>query len=341
MAQQAAIDHGAVRRSLSDRPAAIRFGVNLWRFIIHKPLGGFGVFLIVGIVLVATFAPQIQRYDPDDVFKAGNPAYDPEIAAKALEDPTIRLKYPPEVFQDSGVIEPQDPSSAHWLGTDRAGRDLWSRIVWGARLSLLVGIGAALIAVSTGLVFGTTSAYFGGIVDLVIQRVTDALMAFPALILLLLIVQVVDNPDKYWITIALGIVGISSVIRVVRSAVLSARQEVYVTAAQVVGATDLRIMVRHILPNIMAPTIVIFTISIGSYILAEASLNFIGFGDPTAISWGKMVNDGRQLLPAKPMMSLFSGGAIMVSVLGFNLAGDALRDVLDPRLRGRGGRAGF
>jgi len=341
MAQQAAIDYGIAGRSLSDRPVPVRFGINLGRFFVTKPLGGFGLALIIAVVVVAVLAPRIQRYSPDAVFQADNPAYDPEIAAKALDDPMVRLKYPPETFQKSGVIIPQAPSSAHWLGTDKAGRDLYSRIVWGSRLSLLVGIGAAVIAVAAGLVLGTISAYFGGAVDIVIQRFTDALMAFPALILLLLIVQIVDNPNKYWITLALGIVGISQVIRVVRSAVLSARQEVYVMAAQVVGATDLRIMVRHILPNIMAPSIVIFTISIGAYILAEASLNFIGFGDPTAVSWGKMVNEGRSLLPAKPMMSLFSGGAIMISVLGFNLAGDALRDVLDPRLRGRGGRAGF
>ena len=205
---------------------------------------------------------------------------------------------------------------------------------------MLVGIGASAIAMVFGLLFGITSAYFGGTVDMIIQRMTDALLAFPALILLLLFVQVVQTPNKYYITLALGIVGISQVIRIVRSAVLQARQEQYVLAAEVVGASDSRIMMRHILPNIMAPTIVIFTIAIGAYILAEASLSFIGLGDPTAISWGHMLNDGRTLT-TKPWLSIVPGVAIMLAVLGANLAGDALRDVLDPRLRGRGGNAGF
>jgi len=340
--QQAAIEAtGLPYRTTSDRPLAVRIGIHTSNFFRTKPLGALGVVLILFCISVALLSPVIQRYDPEQVFSRPNPLYDPELAAQALRDPTVRLLHPPEKFIQGGIIDAQEPSSTHWLGTDKAGRDLYARIVWGARLSLLVGIGAALIAVSSGLILGTISAYFGGLVDLIIQRFTDALLAFPGLILLLLIVQVVDNPNKYWITLALGILGISQVIRIVRSAVLSTRQEQYVLAAQVVGNSDARIMMRHILPNIMAPTIVIFTISIGAYILAEASLAFIGFGDPTAISWGKMVNEGRQLLPAKPLMSLFAGGAITLTVLGFNLAGDALRDVLDPRLRGRGGRAGF
>jgi peptide/nickel transport system permease protein len=340
--QQAAIEAtGIPFRTTSDRPFLMRLWVNTTRFFRTKPLGGAGVVLILFCVGVAALAPVIQRYHPDDVFSRPNPAFDPELAEQALRDPMVRLLHPPEKFIEGGIIDAQDPSSKHWLGTDRAGRDLYARIVWGARLSLLVGIGAALIAVSAGLFFGIISAYFGGLADLIIQRFTDALLAFPGLILLLLIVQIVDSPSKYWITLALGILGISQVIRIVRSAVLSARQEQYVLAAEVVGNSDARIMIRHILPNILAPTIVIFTISIGAYILAEAGLAFIGFGDPTAVSWGKMVNDGRSLLPAKPLMSLFAGGAITLTVLGFNLAGDALRDVLDPRLRGRGGRAGF
>jgi peptide/nickel transport system permease protein len=133
----------------------------------------------------------------------------------------------------------------------------------------------------------------------------------------------------------------AGVVRITRSAVLAAKEDVYVLAAKTVGATDLRIMVRHVLPNVFSPIIVVFTSAIGAYILAEAGLAFIGLGDPVAISWGKMVNEGRLLGPAKPTMALFVGLALTFTVLGFNLAGDALRDVLDPRLRGRGGRAGF
>lgn len=308
----------------------------LRHFAARKPLGGFGVALIGLVVAVAVLAPVIQRYDPDEVFIRENPAYDPELAEKSLTDRSIRFQYPPEKFEKSVVAAVDGISMTHWLGTDTAGRDVYSRMVWGAQLSLLVGVGAALIAIFMGTLLGTVSAYFGGAVDMVMQRMTDTLQAFPALILLLLFLQVVENANKYHMTLALGIVGIAAVIRVVRSAVLRTRAELYVDAAKVIGATDLRVMVRHILPNIMAPTIVIFTISIGSYIVAESSLAFIGFGDPAAISWGKMVNEGRKLFPAEYTMSLVAGGAITLTVLGFNLAGDALRDVLDPRMRGAG-----
>lgn len=311
------------------------------RFMVTKPLGGFGMILIVLMVAIAFLTPLIDRYEPEQVFKVPNPEYDPVLAEKSLTDRMIRLLNPPEKFDEFVIMNAADPSSGHWLGTDTAGRDLYARIIWGSRLSLLVGVGAALIALFGGLLLGVISGYFSGVADMLIQRATDALQAFPALILLLLFIQVVENPNKYHMTVALGIVGISPVTRVVRSAVLRVREEPFVMAAQVVGATDLRIMLRHVFPNIVAPAIVIFTISIGSYILAEAGLAFIGFGDPTAVSWGKMVNEGRRLLPAKPLMSVFAGGAITLTVLGFNLAGDALRDVLDPRMRGGGGRAGF
>ncbi len=308
--------------------------------MVHKPLGGFGVALIIIVFLVALLAPLIQRYDPDRVFTRANPEYDAELAEKSLTDRSIRFQYPPEKFDETVIAAVDGISAEHWLGTDTAGRDVYARMVWGAQLSLLVGVGAAFIAIFLGTLLGTVSAYFGGAVDMIMQRVTDTLQAFPALILLLLFLQVVENANKYHMTLALGIVGIAAVIRVVRSAVLRARAELYIEAARVIGATDLRVMVRHILPNIMAPTIVIFTISIGSYIVAESSLAFIGFGDPAAISWGKMVNEGRKLFPAEYTISLVSGGAITLTVLGFNLAGDALRDVLDPRMRGAG-KGGF
>ena len=206
---------------------------------------------------------------------------------------------------------------------------------------MYVGFGASAIAVVLGIIIGMISAYFGGYVDFFIQRLVDTFQAFPALILLLLFIQVVANPTLFSITIALGIVGVASVVRIVRSSVLSAREEVYVTAAKTVGASDARIMGRHILPNIVAPIIVIFTNTVGVYILAEATLQFLGLGDPTRPSWGKMVEEGRRQGTGQPLMALFVGSALTIAVLGFNLAGDALRDVLDPRLRGRSGRAGF
>lgn len=331
-----------VPRSLSDRPVLVRAMVHTGRFFRYKPLGGFGVIIIGLCVFAAIFADVIDRYDPEEIFKAPNPAYDPELAEKALTDPTIRLQYPPEKLEKNDLpIRFGGPSSAHWLGTDGLGRDLYARIVHGSRTALYVGLGAALIATVSGVIVGLASAYFGGFVDFFVQRIVDTLQAFPPLVLLLLFGQVVANPTLTVNTIALGILGTASSSRVVRSAVLAVREEVYVLAARTLGASDLRIMMRHIFPNITAPIIVTFTSSIGIYILVEATLAFLGLGDPTVPSWGKMIEEGRRNGPSNPWMAFIVGMALTFVVLGFNLAGDALRDVLDPRLRGRGGRAGF
>lgn len=329
-------------RSLSDRPFYQRWAIHAGRFITQKPLGGVGVAIILIMVFAAIFAPYISRYDPGEVFSKVNPEYDPELAARADTDPSIKLEYPAEKWTKGEVLlRAESPSWDHWLGTDSFGHDLYSRIIYGSRVSLRVGIGASLLAAFVGTFFGVISAYFGGVVDMIIQRMVDSLQAIPGLILLLLFTQVVESPTLNIITFALGILGIAPVTRIVRSDVLQKRQTMFVLAARSVGASDARIMLRHILPNIVAPIIVIFTISIGAYILFEATLQFIGLGDPNAISWGKMVNQGRQLGGSKPLMALFTGTAITLIVVGFNLAGDALRDVLDPRLRGRGGRPGF
>lgn len=347
-----------VPRSLSDRSMAYRMAVHSWRFMLQKPLGAIGVVIIALVVFAAVFAPAIQRYNPEQAFEVDKPdctpaqaaenppvtkCYDQELVTKIEDDVTLKLtiKDPNRILAGKRVLVSEDPSSEHWLGTDLAGRDLYSRIINGARLALVIGLGASLVAVAIGTIFGVMSAYFGGFVDLFIQRLTDAFQAFPPFILLLLITQVVDKPSKFFLAGALGLIGIASVVRIVRSSVLATREEVYVTAARTVGATDARIMSRHILPNIFSPIIVIFTSAIGAYILAEAGLAFVGLGDLSAISWGKMVEEGRKLGPSQPLPALFVGSALTITVLGFNLAGDALRDVLDPRLRGRGGRAGF
>lgn len=362
MAQDRSVELPAVDipRSISDRPFAYRVLYHIGQFFVRKPLGGFGIFIIALVVFAALFAEYIDRYPPNLVVRGEvricSPeevddftveCYSPELADKAQDGPLVRIQYAsaPSRF-DSGIgggviLINQDPSWDHWLGTDARGHDLYSRIIHGSRLALLVGMGGALIAVTLGSIIGMVSAYFGGWVDMIIQRIADAFFAFPSLILLLLFTQVVEKPNKYFITLALGIVGISQVVRIARSAVLTTREEVYVLAASTIGASDVRIMLRHILPNIVAPLIVIFTISIGLYILAEAGLAFIGLGDPVAISWGKMINEARALGPSNPLPALWLGLAITLTVLGANLAGDALRDVLDPRLRGRGGRAGF
>ncbi len=337
---------GAVAPSLSDRPVVVRWASGTWNFITHRPIGALGLFLIGITIAAGIFAPLVSRYEPNRVFYSENPDFNEELYEQSQDNPLMRAQEPyashPEWFQKGETPNQlESPSSKHWFGTDNHGHDLWARIIYGARLSLLVGIGGAVIAVFFGTVMGIVSGYFGGGVDMVIQRFSDTMFTFPPLILLLLFVQVIERPNKYHITFALGLIGIAQVVRIVRASVLSAREDVYVAAARTIGASDARIMARHIFPNITAPLIVVFTISIGAYILAEAGLAFIGLGDPVAISWGKTVNEGRGYGSSEPYMALFAGLAITWTVLGFNLFGDALRDALDPRLRGRGNRTGF
>ena len=326
----------------ASRPFYIRT-LKWWSsFLRRKPLGAFGIVVILIMVICALFADVLGRYPTGQSFRQENPAFDEELYQQSLTDPMIRLQHPPETFERGSVLKANaSPDSENWLGTDHRGRDLYTRIIYGAQVSLYVGIGASLLAVVVGTTLGVISAYFGGKVDIVMQRFVDALQAFPALILLLLIIQVLERPTIHFIVLALGIVGLAPVIRIVRSAVLSQRENVYVLAATTIGASETRIMARHILPNIFAPIIVIFSASISVYILAEAGLSFLGFGDPTVISWGRMVDQGRQQGTAAPLFALFSGLAITFSVLGFSLFGDALRDALDPRLRGAGGRTSF
>jgi peptide/nickel transport system permease protein len=362
---------GGVPISLSDRPFYARILYNVGQFFVRKPLGGFGVIVIGMVVFAAVFADVISRYDPSESFSVVKPActeaqaaqitvsatgqvttngpidvcFDEALSKRAQDEPLVRLSVttasPDRIQTGERTLNSAGPSSDHWLGTDLSGRDLYSRIIHGTRLALVIGLGASLVAVAFGTMLGVVSAYFGGVADLAIQRLVDSFQAFPPFILLLLFTQTVDHPSKYFLAFALGLVGMAGVVRITRSAVLAAKEDVYVLAARTVGATDLRVMARHILPNIFSPIIVVFTSAIGAYILAEAGLAFIGLGDPVAISWGRMVNEGRLLGPAKPLMALFVGMALTITVLGFNLAGDALRDVLDPRLRGRSGRAGF
>jgi ABC-type dipeptide/oligopeptide/nickel transport system permease subunit len=229
-----------------------------------------------------------------------------------------------------------DPSGKHWFGTDRAGQDLFSRVTEGARLSLTIGFFAALFATGLGTIIGLLSGFIGGTTDLLFNRIMDALQAFPPIVFLLLMRSVVEDKDNLiLLVLILGVLGVAGAQRIARGSVIAASQEQYVEAARTIGAGSTRIMFRHVLPNIFAPIIVVFSISIGLYILAEATISFLGLG-PTQVSWGKMVSDGRQFIISggSPWTSLFAGLAITTLVFGFNVAGDALRDVLDPRLRG-------
>ena len=226
----------------------------------------------------------------------------------------------------------QDPSAKHWFGTDRAGHDLFSRVTEGARLSLYIGFFATLVGVGIGTVIGLLAGSLGGAVDLIINRIMDAIQAFPPIVFLLLIASVTDA-SALWVTLTLAVLGIAPTNRIVRGSVIQIREMPYVEAARTIGATAPRIMGLHILPNIVAPLIVVFTITIGAFILAEAALSFLGLGT-LDVSWGKMIADGRQFIVYSPWTSLWAGLALTSLVFGFNVLGDALRDVLDPRLRG-------
>jgi peptide/nickel transport system permease protein len=288
------------------------------RLAVRKPLGFFGVVVIFLLVVAALGAPAIARYDPQETFSRPNPLYQPGV-------------FNPEALTPTTLDRAAAPSVKHWFGTDNSGRDIWSRIIWGARRSLSVGVGALAISIITGTMVGVVSAYFGGWVDTLLQRLMDSLQVFPALLLLILVATYME-PTIQNLIIALGVVGITQVSRIVRGTVLAVREMPYVEAAKVVGASDLRAMLQHILPNTAAPIIVIFTIGLGSVIIAEAGLSFLGLAPP-GVSWGQMLNEGRNVINTSPWQAVFSGLAITLAVLAFNLAGDALRDVLDPRLR--------
>jgi ABC-type dipeptide/oligopeptide/nickel transport system permease subunit len=322
----------AIEYDLPARPTGLHaFGIGFGRFMRTKRLGAIGLIIVVFFILLAfaaRLAPGIipGAYDPDFIFETPNPNY------KA--NATIA-----ELARDKDIGSPivvdgnENPSGKHWFGTDRAGRDIYSRVVHGAELSLTVGFAASFIAVGAGMVIGLASGFYKGYVDLIFQRFIDALQAFPALVLLLLLVQIAE-PSVRNTVVAMGVIGIPVGTRLVRSAVFSVGSTDYVTAARAMGATDLRVMVRHVVPNIGAVLLVAFSIGIGAYILFEATISFLGVGPRGVISWGKMVNEGRAAIDLHPWLSVFAGGALALLVVGFNFLGDALRDVLDPRLRG-------
>lgn len=294
----------------------------------RNKLGALGVVLVIFVLVVAAGSPLLQRYDEQASFQTANPEFNP--TASPLE-----IAANPNLSAPTTLDRWESPFGwEHWLGTDQFGRDIYARLVVGARLAVIIGVGASLIAVVAGTVVGLVSGYFGGAVDLVVQRLVDAIQAFPGLVLLMLIVSIMDEPSLSLTVLALGFLGFASSVRIVRSSVLAVSQAAFVEAARSYGASDVRLMVRHILPNITASIIVIFSISIGLYILAEASLSFLGLGPADQTTWGKMVNAGRFALDLHPWEAVFSGAAITLAVLGFNLAGDALRDELDPRMRG-------
>jgi peptide/nickel transport system permease protein len=225
----------------------------------------------------------------------------------------------------------QPPSRQHWFGTDEFGRDILSRVIYGARISLRVGLLATLLAVGAGMVVGLVSGYFGGWVDGVTQRIIDVMLAFPGLLLALAIVAIL-GPGLQNVLLALGIGGIPYYARLMRGQVLSISSGEYVDAARVVGAGDTRIMLRHIFPNTLSPLIIVASLDLGFNILSAAALSFIGLGaQPPTPEWGAMLSAGRDYMRDQWWIATFPGIAIVITVLGFNLLGDGLRDILDPR----------
>jgi peptide/nickel transport system permease protein len=267
----------------------------------RKPLGAVSAALIAVIVLTAVFANVIAPYDPLDA------------------DPTIRLAA---------------PSLAHPFGTDDIGRDVFSRIVHGSRISLWVGLLAVGIGTAVGMVIGLACGYWEGRLDMLLQRVMDAVQAIPGLVLALAIVSVL-KPSTTNAMIAIAVVIIPGNSRIVRGAVMSAKQNRYVEAAQAIGCRQPRIVLSHILPNVTAPILVIASIWLGNAILIEATLSFLGVGtQPPTPSWGLMLSStGRAFMEQAPWLAIFPGLAISLAVLGFNLFGDTLRDAWDPKLR--------
>jgi peptide/nickel transport system permease protein len=225
----------------------------------------------------------------------------------------------------------EPPSAEHWLGTDEIGRDIFTRIVYGARVSLSVGIVSTTIALLGGIPLGLVSGYLGGVVDTIVMRLMDMMFAFPAIILALAIIAVL-GPSLVNAMIAIGVMQIPLFARLIRSIALSLRQQDFVQAAIAGGAGTPRILAFHVLPNCMSAVTVQFTLTFASAVLVEAALSFLGLGvAPPTPSWGAMLDTGRKLIAVSPMYSVSSGAAIFVTVLAFNLMGDALRDALDPR----------
>lgn len=261
-----------------------------------------GLAVIVALYLAALLAPLIAPYDP--------------IAIGDLVE--------------TGFLP---PSGQYWLGTDRFGRDVFSRILYGARISLSIGFVATAISVTVGLLLGAVAGYLGGRVDAVLMRFTDMVLAFPRLILLILVVALFE-PSLAVIIIVLGLTQWPGTTRIVRGDVLSLREREFIDAARALGMSGPRIILRHLVPNVLAPVIVAATLGIGNTIVLEAGLSFLGLGVPEpAPSWGKMVAEGSEVLFGAWWLATFPGLAIVVTVLAFNLVGDGLRDALDPRLR--------
>ncbi len=283
--------------------------VGFWiRLIKEKPLGTVGAIITLVLLLTGIFADFIAPYGMN------------------------------ETNMDNFLAP---PSARHWMGADELGRDLLTRIIFGARVSVIVGVVAAALSTVVSLVIGVLCGYIGGKLDLIVQRFVDAWMCLPSLVILMVIMSFMGS-GLWNIIIVLGITSGIAASRIIRSAVIGIKENVYVSAAKAIGCSTPRILFRHILPNIMAPTIILFSTRVPGVILAEASLSFLGFGIPPPFpSWGGMLSGaGRRFMYIAPWLVLWPGLALASVVYGVNMFGDAVRDLLDPRLRGGAGRYG-
>ena len=289
-----------------------------WSFVRRQPLGTAGLLMVISFIFMAAFASSVTSFDPE---------------ASSYE----YMLQPEGTVGDEGTF---------WLGTDDFGRDLLTRIIYGAQTALFIGLTSAILGSCIGLLVGVSSAYFGGWTDTTIQRFMDILMAFPLIILALTIVIAsravfqslgVDNPNdysSYVVIFAITIPFIPKCARVVRSSALSVREIPFIDAARANGFSNTRIILRHMVPNVMAPFLIMLTAFVGQAILLEASLSFLGLGvqEPTP-AWGLMLRSSQEFIRSEPWYAIYPGLAITLAVFGFNLFGDAVRDALDPKLR--------
>jgi len=279
-----------------------RIAALAWRRAVRSTNLVVGAAILIVVIGSAVFAPQIAPYSPID-----------------------------QAFSD----QLRSPSPVHWFGTDEFGRDIFSRVIYGARIALVIGTLADGIAVLLGVLLGVVAGYFGGRVDAAIMRSVDVMLAFPYLLLAMIVVAIL-GPSLTNAMIAIGIVYTPQFARLVRGAVLGIRGQEFVEAAGAVGAGAVRILGRHVLPNVLSPIIVLATLTVGFTIVETAGLSFLGLGaTPPTPEWGSMLATGRSFMLTAPWIATFPGLAILVTVVGFNLVGDGLRDLLDPRLRGR------
>src|SRR6056297_2270619 len=271
-----------------------------WRRLLQSKIGIAGLAVIIFLIIVALLAPVLAPYDP---------------------------------FEQNILTRYKAPSAEHLLGTDEMGRDILSRIIYGSRISLQVGLFSISIALITGVFLGLLAGYYGGFWDMLIMRIMDIMLAFPAILLAIAIVAIL-GPQLRNAMLAIGIINIPRFARVVRSSAISIKESEYILAAKMMGASDVRIIFFHLLPNAMAPLIVQTTLSIATAILEAAALSFLGLGaQPPTPEWGAMLSDARSSLQRAPWVATFPGIAIILGVLGFNLLGDGLRDALDPKMK--------